>query len=67
MEALPAGVWISLCAERLRQQWRTVALEQLEDVAHALWQDERWRREPPGDAAEGWLRLGGLDGRRRAG
>lgn len=60
MEPMPARLWIDACAERLRQQWPSIGLAQLEDVALVLWRDARARRQPPHDAAEAWLRQGVL-------
>ncbi|VWX58905.1 conserved hypothetical protein [Burkholderiales bacterium 8X] len=47
--------WISICAHQLQRHWRTVAPEQLDEVAADLWRDEQLRRLPPRQAATHWL------------
>jgi hypothetical protein len=56
MENVPATLWIAACAHRLQQQWHTVDLLELEDVARDLWRDARLRAMPPEEAAVEWLR-----------
>ena len=48
-------IWIAVCAHRLQFRWRTVAPEQLDEVAAELWADERLRGLPPDAAAVAWL------------
>ncbi len=51
-------IWIAACSHRLQRRWRTVAPEQLEEVAETLWADERLRALDPDIAADEWLRRG---------
>ena len=55
MPSISQSQWISLCAQRLRQRWRTVGLAQLEEVAGAIWQDPGLRCMEPAEAAALWL------------
>lgn len=56
--ARAARIWIAACSHRLQRRWRTVAPEQLEEVAETLWADERLRALDPDIAAAEWLRRG---------
>jgi hypothetical protein len=47
--------WISACAQRLSERWRTVEPAQLEEVAVDIWQNESLRGLPPDEAAVRWL------------
>jgi hypothetical protein len=47
--------WITRCAQRLHQRWRTVGPAQLEELAGMIWQDTRLRCMEPADAAALWL------------
>jgi len=47
--------WIAICAHHLQRHWRTVAPQELDEVAAELWADSRLRCMPPGDAAQVWL------------
>jgi hypothetical protein len=47
--------WIAVCAHQLHRQWRTVAPDQLDEVAEALWRDETLRAMPPAAVAQAWL------------
>ena len=58
MEESSRTTWVARCSHRLREQWRTIDLESLEDLAQELWADERWRVRPPEEAAVEWLRRG---------
>ena len=58
MEEPSRTTWIARCSHRLREQWRTIDLESLEDLAQELWADERLRARPPEEAALEWLRRG---------
>lgn len=55
-ENMPATLWIAACAHRLQQQWHSVDVVELEDMARVLWRDERLRAMWPEDAAADWLR-----------
>ena len=55
MDELPPNQWITECAERLHERWRTVETAQLEEVAVDLWRDAHLRSMPPSDAAALWL------------
>lgn len=57
METNPQA-WIEACAARLRQQWPTVAAEDLREVASGLAEQPRWRQQQPDQAATAWLRQG---------
>lgn len=48
-------IWIAVCAHRLQRQWRTVAPEQLDELAADLWKDEKLRALAPDQAATLWL------------
>jgi hypothetical protein len=50
--------WIVRCAYRLRQRWRTIDAQSLEDVATELLRDESLRRLDPEEAAREWLARG---------
>jgi len=41
MEESSRTTWVARCSHRLREQWRTMDLESLEDLAQELWADER--------------------------
>lgn len=56
--ARAARIWIAACSHRLQRCWRTVAPEQLEEVAETLWADERLRALDPDIAAAAWLLRG---------
>jgi len=56
MDSVASSTWIAAAAHALQRRWRTVAPEQLEELAADLWQDERLRSLPPVDAAHEWLR-----------
>jgi len=58
MEESSRKTWVARCSHRLREQWRTIDLESLEDLAQELWADERWRVQPPEEAAVELLRRG---------
>lgn len=58
MDAIKQQEWVAQCARRLRQQWRTIDLASLEEVAHDLYDDERMRVLSPADAAAAWLGRG---------
>jgi len=58
MEESSRTTWVARCSHRLRERWRTVDLESLEDLARELWADERLRARQPEDAAVEWLRRG---------
>ena len=47
--------WVARCAHRLREHWRTVAVQSLEEVANELWLNSELSRMPPEDAAVAWL------------
>jgi hypothetical protein len=53
---VPQRTWVAACSHRLQQQWRTVDPDLLEELAASLWNDERFRRLEPIDAAVEWLR-----------
>ncbi len=53
--------WVWRCAQRLRQQWPTLAIADLEETAEQLSRVVRWRTMPPEKAAVEWLRQGVLD------
>jgi len=55
MENMPATLWIAACAYRLQQQWHSVDLLELEEVARELWRDARLRAMWPDEAAAQWL------------
>ena len=55
MEPITPTQWITECAARLHERWRTVEPAQLEEVAVGLWQDEKLRSLPPSEAAQMWL------------
>ena len=58
METMPSisqSQWISLCAQRLHQRWRTVGLAQLEEVAGTIWQQPGLQCMQPDEAAALWL------------
>lgn len=59
--ARAARIWIAACSHRLQRRWRTVAPEQLEEVAETLCTDERFRALDPDITAAGWLRQEILD------
>ena len=50
--------WIVRCAYRLRQRWRTIDAESLEEVARELLRDESLRNLGPEEAAREWLERG---------
>ena len=52
--------WVWRCAQRLRRQWPSVSIGDLEDTAAELFGVEHWRRMTPQDAAVEWLRQGVL-------
>jgi hypothetical protein len=47
--------WAQQCAERLHEQWPTVGMDDLENLAEALQREDRWRDLPPREAALEWL------------
>lgn len=53
-----ARIWIAACSHRLQRRWRSVAPEQLEELAETLWADEHLRALDPDVAADEWLRRG---------
>lgn len=55
MKTLTPSQWISQCAEKLHERWRTVETGQLEEVAVVIWQDESLRALEPTEAAKRWL------------
>ena len=58
MEDVRQVEWVARCAHRLREHWRTVAVQSLEEVANELWLNSELSRMPPEDAAVEWLGLG---------
>jgi hypothetical protein len=52
--------WRQRCAYRLRRQWPSVPLDELEDTARQLLQDPDLAALPPERAATEWLRRGAL-------
>ena len=56
MHALPRHHWIAVAAHRLRFRWRTIAPEQLEELADTLWCDDDLRELEPERAVDCWLR-----------
>ena len=52
--------WRQRCAYRLRRQWPSVPLEELEDTARELQRDPALGALPPERAATEWLRRGAL-------
>ncbi len=48
--------WIAACAHRLHRQWRSVQIEDVEEIAAALWREPTFRTMTPVAAAEQWLR-----------
>ena len=55
MEDVRQVEWVARCAHRLREHWRTVAVQSLEEVANELWLNSELSRMPPEDAAVEWL------------
>lgn len=55
MDLLPSQ-WISQCAQRLGERWRTVPVAELEEAAIEVWRDEELRQLAPEAAAARWLR-----------
>ena len=55
MEDVRQVEWVARCAHRLREHWRTVAVQSLEEVANELWLNSELSRMPPEDAAVAWL------------
>ena len=55
MQPLERRHWIAAAAHRLRFRWRTVAPEDLEQVADSLWQDSDLRDLDPDQAVAQWL------------
>jgi hypothetical protein len=58
MEETNPTTWIAQCSYRLREHWRTVDLQSLEEVAQQLWADQDLRTKRPEEAAVQWLRRG---------
>jgi hypothetical protein len=52
----PTEIWIAACAHELQRRWRTVDLEQLEELAADLWKVSELRSLSPVQAAKTWLR-----------
>jgi hypothetical protein len=50
--------WVARCAHRLREHWRTVAVQSLEEIANDLWLNSELTHMQPEDAAIAWLSLG---------
>ncbi len=48
--------WITRCAARLHERWRSVEPADLEEVAVVIWQNPELRSKPPEEAAAAWLR-----------
>lgn len=57
---MSAQEWIWRCAQRLRQQWPSLSIADLEETAAELGRDARWQAMAPEQAAEAWLRQGVL-------
>lgn len=55
MDTITRTQWITRCAQRLHQRWRTVGTAQLEEVAVVIWQDAQLRKMEPAQAAALWL------------
>lgn len=55
MDKLTPTQWISKCAERLGERWRTVPSADLEEVAIEIWRDAALRQLEPKAAAARWL------------
>ncbi|HXD04892.1 MAG TPA: hypothetical protein VN680_02505 [Burkholderiaceae bacterium] len=55
---MEAVEWIERCAERLRQQWPSVATSDLDEIACELWNEREWRQLEPEVAALRWLQQG---------
>lgn len=53
-----ARIWIAACSHGLQRRWRTVAPEQLEELAKTLLADEHLRSLDLDVAADEWLRRG---------
>lgn len=50
--------WTWRCAVRLHEQWPRVDHHDLENVAQALYREDRWRGLEPDAAAVEWLQQG---------
>ncbi|MCM5680050.1 hypothetical protein M8A51_10945 [Schlegelella sp. S2-27] len=50
--------WISRCAERLHERWKTIAIGDLDEVACELFNDPLWRALEPEEAAVRWMQQG---------
>jgi hypothetical protein len=57
---MSAQEWVWRCAQRLRREWPSLAIAELEAVARDLAADPRWRSMAPEQAAVAWLQLGAL-------
>jgi hypothetical protein len=57
---MSAAEWIYRCSARLHRQWPGLSVVDMDETARELWQQERYRSLPPGDAAVEWLRQGVL-------
>ena len=55
MEHVTDDLWIAACAHWLQVQWRTVAPEDLHQVAEQLAHEPELRAMPPVDAVAHWL------------
>lgn len=56
MQVLARHYWVAVAAHRLQFRWRTVAPEQLEELADTLWHDDELRDLEPERAVDRWLR-----------
>lgn len=50
--------WIYRCSLRLHQQWPSLSVADMDDVARELVAEPRWRDLAPDVAAVEWLRQG---------
>ena len=47
--------WVARCSARLLGQWPRCQLEQSDQVARDLWNDQRWQHSEPEVAVVKWL------------
>ena len=57
-QAVNAHEWTWKCAETLHRQWPRVDRVNLENIAEALLNEDRWKSMEPSEAAVQWLSQG---------